>query len=839
MILFVLLLSISKLALNIQASTSLPNSYSSSASSKLGVPPATEWNKTYGGLGSQGAVSVAHLADGGYILFGKNGINAWLVRTDISGNMLWNRTYAPLPNTEVEVKSGTVTTDGGFIIAGGLRHVQTGVGDAWLVKTDAFGNIGWNKTYGRDGHEFAFSAQQTVDGGYILAGTAAPLGINNDDFYLVKTNAEGNMEWNKTYGKQSSNEIAWSVQRTTDGGYILAGDTFPFAASWTDGWVVKTDTYGNMIWNLTYGRPEGGDWIYDIHETSDDGYIMAGCYDRRPEARAGVSGDFWLTKIDNNGSIQWSKQYGETDPFSGRYESAHSVRQTSDSGFIAVGQVATGYYESDIWLIRTDFYGNMIWNKIFEGSGSAVIQTNDKGYAVAGATPWISVEDGSDMLLIKIMRANPPVATFTYSPTNASVQQGIVFNASSSYDLDEDIASYRWNFDDGNVSSTLNAIISHTFVSPRIYNVTLTITDNEGLYSSLSKTVWVRVVTYVTISSSAASTFVGFPVEFAGKLYDMYGNGLKNETVSLHSYAGGDTWTQLAADTTDSLGNFSIIWTPTTIGNYKLKAEWVGNQTFFPTSNITNINVIYIPTSISIALSSSTSLIGFKIEINGDLTSDIGAVSNAPILLSYSVTGGQAWNDITLTYTASDGNYSAVWMPSATGNYIVKAKWAGNSTYLGATRTVNLAVAPYEGQNVFSVESNSTISALTLNATSLELSFSVSGETGTRGYVKVTIAKSLISNIADIKVYLDGNQIEYSATSQDDVWILTFTYTHSTRYVTIDLKTAIITGIPPDLTWIYIMTALIVIAILSGIVIIKRSKQKPSQEEPVVSSGAS
>jgi uncharacterized protein YxeA len=168
-------------------------------------------------------------------------------------------------------------------------------------------------------------------------------------------------------------------------------------------------------------------------------------------------------------------------------------------------------------------------------------------------------------------------------------------------------------------------------------------------------------------------------------------------------------------------------------------------------------------------------------------------------------------------------------MPSATGNYLVKASWAGNSTYLGATTIISLAVIPYQEQSVFSVMSNSTISALAFNSTSLELSFTVTGETGTEGYVKVTIAQSLVPNIADVEVYFDGNQAEYSAVSKDDAWILTFTYTHSTHYITVNLKTAI-TGIPLDPTWIYIMTAVVVIALISGIILIKRRKPKSEKK---------
>lgn len=282
-----------------------------------------------------------------------------------------------------------------------------------------------------------------------------------------------------------------------------------------------------------------------------------------------------------------------------------------------------------------------------------------------------------------------------------------------------------------------------------------------------------------------------------------------------------------------------VTYNQTQAGSYSIESVvWKGlNVLWQPASIFITSNntwspkiVCALPSNLSLSLSSSTSYVVVKIEISGNLTYNEKGILSAPILLSYSATSGQSWNDITLINTTSNGRYSAVWMPQATGNYLVRAIWAGNSTFPRASTTVNLAVTAFEGKNVFAVESNSTISALAFNATSLELSFTVSGENGTRGYVKVTIAKSLISNIADVKVYLDGNQTEYSATSQDDSWILTFTYTHSTRHVTINLKTAITTGISPYLTpWIYLIAAVIVIALISGIIIMRRRK-KPKKE---------
>jgi len=241
----------------------------------------------------------------------------------------------------------------------------------------------------------------------------------------------------------------------------------------------------------------------------------------------------------------------------------------------------------------------------------------------------------------------------------------------------------------------------------------------------------------------------------------------------------------------------SVTFNQTQAGDYSIVSIiWKGTEVvpdITPTTSLTSdilwspsINCL-LPTSLSISLSSSTSYIGFKVEINGNLTCNEVGLCGTSILLSYSITGGETWNDITLVNTTSGGGYSATWIPSATGNYLVRAIWSGNSTYPGTTTIINLAVIPFKEQNVFSVTSNSTISELAFNSTSRELSFTVTGPSGTTGYVNVYIAKTLIENIADVKVYLDGVQLNYTATSLDDSWLLHFTYLHSTHKVTIRL----------------------------------------------------
>ena len=191
---------------------------------------------------------------------------------------------------------------------------------------------------------------------------------------------------------------------------------------------------------------------------------------------------------------------------------------------------------------------------------------------------------------------------------------------------------------------------------------------------------------------------------------------------------------------------------------------------------------------------SSTSYAGFNVRIDGYLTLNETGISNASILLSYSVNGGKSWEDLTLVYTGSDGSYSATWLPSVTGNSLVKAIYEGDVDKLGASsEIVSLAVTNFAQEGIlFSVSSNSTVTSLAFNSTTSVLSFTVSGPSETTGYVKVTIAKSLISNPENIKVYLDGKQLTYEVTSNPDSWLLSFMYAHSTHRVSIDLAAGIV-----------------------------------------------
>jgi hypothetical protein len=179
----------------------------------------------------------------------------------------WNATYGGI--TADEGQSIMQTGDGGYVICGYTTSYGAGNIDAWLIKTDIDGNEQWNQTYGGGEIDSGESVQQTSDGGYIIGGLTHSFDVGNHDFWLIKTDANGNEQWNQTYGG-GLGESGGLAQVTNDDGYVIVGATFSYGAGSSDAWLVKTDTSGNEQWNQTYGGLEQ-DWGRLVQQTNDNG----------------------------------------------------------------------------------------------------------------------------------------------------------------------------------------------------------------------------------------------------------------------------------------------------------------------------------------------------------------------------------------------------------------------------------------------------------------------------------------------------------------------------------------------------------------------------------------
>ena len=242
------------------------------------------------------------------------------------------------------------------------------------------------------------------------------------------------------------------------------------------------------------------------------------------------------------------------------------------------------------------------------------------------------------------------------------------------------------------------------------------------------------------------------------------------------------------------------------------KANPTTTPTLTPTpipKEIANLNISYI---------SSTSYTNFRVEISGTLTGEGSAIFDATILLSYSINGGSSWVDLSSVSSDHNGDFKVTWMPSVTGNYLLKTVWAGNITFAATEKIVNFAVLPLQEQTIFSVASNSTVTALFFNSTSQELSFTVNGTAGTNGYVSVYLPKSLVNNASSLKVSLDGQPLPFIASEQGDSVQVTFTYHHSVHQVKVNLRS---TSTPINSLEQYLILGAIVVAItIFGAVII-------------------
>ncbi len=282
-----------------------------------------EWNRTYGEVGFLNwsfGYSVQQTQDGGYVFVGLRGLlnqddHAWVVKTTADGTEQWNKTY----NSSFRGHCIQQTTDGGYIFAGDSQLM-----DAWLSRIDANGNMLWEQTFYESDDASVLSVQQTLDGGFIVAGHLGYQQNENETGFLVKTDADGNEQWNKTYGWPAPFSGFYSVQVLPDG-YITAGFIYSNLTD-TEAWLVRTDESGIMVWNRTFSFDlDGSPFTFDVACTTDDGFILVG--DCITTIASG-----WIMKTDAEGVEQW-----HIHPIENYDQKFYSVQETSDGSFIVAG----------------------------------------------------------------------------------------------------------------------------------------------------------------------------------------------------------------------------------------------------------------------------------------------------------------------------------------------------------------------------------------------------------------------------------------------------------------------------------------------------------------------
>jgi hypothetical protein len=267
----------------------------------------TLWTRTYGGKKADFGESVDQTSDGGYIIggythsFGAGDTDAYLVKTDGSGAPLWSKTYGGKRGDGAhEAKE---TSDGGYVIVGWTGSSGSGGNDVYLVKTDVEGNPLWEKTYGKKGNEEGFSVEEAPDGGYLLVGHQES-DKSYSDLYLVRTDEAGEVLWTTTYGA-GRNDVGRSVCRTREGGYAVTGETYSYVSGNFDIYLLVVGADGDTLWTETYDQALN-EYAESIQQTSDGGYIVAG----RTESPDGNVSDLYMVKTDGEGNLLWIEKLG-------------------------------------------------------------------------------------------------------------------------------------------------------------------------------------------------------------------------------------------------------------------------------------------------------------------------------------------------------------------------------------------------------------------------------------------------------------------------------------------------------------------------------------------------
>ena len=407
--------------------------------------------KNFGGSRNESAQAIVKTTDGGFAILGyTESINGdistkteeendyWFLKFDENSNLQWNKTYG---GSKDDIgQSLAQTSDGGFILTGysmssdGDASKNEGFHDNWILKLDAQGNLEWQSSYGFSGHDHSYDILEASQGGYFFTGfldiTSARADGNTEkgnsltshgvgEFWGTKIDEEGSVQWRGYFGG-TNNDRAHGVVQTNDGGFVMAGftESDDFDISNTNGsydfWVVKVDSFGNLIWEQSFGG-EGIEVSYDIAKTRDNGFVVVGnTFSTNGDIllNHGES-DMWMIKLDEEGNLIWEQTYGGS-----QFDLAQAVVQSKDGGFLITGNSKSddkdsslNNGENDIWLVKTNAFGDLVWEKSFGGSGLDfgfdLLENTDGSILIVGESSSsdfgsVSSKGNADLILLKI-----------------------------------------------------------------------------------------------------------------------------------------------------------------------------------------------------------------------------------------------------------------------------------------------------------------------------------------------------------------------------------------------------------------------------------------------------
>lgn len=344
------------------------------------------FQRSFGGTGTDVATCIKSTLDSNYIISGitssfSNGDDdACLIKIDPAGNLLWSKSYGG--QYKDRVYNVSTCSDGGFILTGYTTAGTNSYMDLLLLRTDSDGTLKWSRSIGGSLDDFGWYVTETDDGGFLAGGSTRSFNAGIYDGYIVKTDSAGTLLWTKVMGGTNTDQF-YGMGKTNDGGYIITGSTFTNSFGSSDIWLVKINTAGDTLWTRQYGKAteDAGNTVI---QTSDGGYMITG--DLHLDLQA-VKHNSCLLKTDSQGNMQWVKTYGST----GGREFGWDIKETGN-GYLLLG--STGFFGNggggDMLAVRTDTSGNMKWAKAYGTSTFDdfwySIQTPDSGTMMVGST---------------------------------------------------------------------------------------------------------------------------------------------------------------------------------------------------------------------------------------------------------------------------------------------------------------------------------------------------------------------------------------------------------------------------------------------------------------------
>jgi hypothetical protein len=393
-------------------------------------------------------------------------------------NAQWARTYG---ESSSDYGYGIQqTSDGGYITVGWTESFGAGESDVWILKLSSNGAIDWQRTYGGSSSDYGYGIQQTSDGGYIVAAETYSFGAGGADLWILKLSSTGAIDWQRTYG---GIDLDWDpiIQQTSDGGYIVVAHTLSFGAGYYDIWVLKLSSTGEIDWQRTYGG-SSSDYAWWVQQTSDGGYIIAA----ETYSFGAGKDDAWILKLSSTGAIEWQRTYGGIDRDWGQ-----TIQQTSDGGYIlSCGTLSFGAGSWDFWILKLSSTGAIEWQRTYGGSSSdwsgAIVPISDGGYIVTGLT--FSFGAGEyDVWVFKLSLTGAIEWQRTYGGNDSdraylieqtSDEGYIIASHTSSFGAGEYDVWVLKLYSDGDIDPSCgfigssNASVINTYVSPGNTNIT-------------------------------------------------------------------------------------------------------------------------------------------------------------------------------------------------------------------------------------------------------------------------------------------------------------------------------------------------------------------------------